>query len=79
MNKREFLKGVILFFPAGGVLGALAANATEGAGKDAEAKAQANLEKTKTTTESALFEWCVRAGTPEFKAISNLVKESPPE
>ena len=24
MNKRDFLKGLILFFPAGGVLGALA-------------------------------------------------------
>lgn len=31
-----------------------------------------------TTTESTLFEWCRQAGTPEFKAISALVKESPP-
>jgi tetrathionate reductase subunit B len=40
MNKREFLKGLILFFPAGGVLGALAGelNATETAGKQAESK-----------------------------------------
>jgi tetrathionate reductase subunit B len=40
MNKREFLKGVILFFPAGGVLGALAgaADAKESVGKDAGAK-----------------------------------------
>jgi nicotinamidase-related amidase len=30
---------------------------------------------TLTTTESALFEWCERAGTPEFKQISALVKE----
>lgn len=30
---------------------------------------------TLTTTESALFEWCERAGTPEFKKISELVKE----
>jgi nicotinamidase-related amidase len=34
---------------------------------------------TLTTTESALFEWCVRAGTPAFKQISALVKEVPPE
>jgi nicotinamidase-related amidase len=27
-----------------------------------------------TTTESVLFEWCERAGTPEFKEISRLVK-----
>jgi nicotinamidase-related amidase len=32
-----------------------------------------------TTTESALFEWCEVAGTPEFKAISSLVKEPPPQ
>lgn len=31
-----------------------------------------------TTTESALFEWCERAGTPQFKQISELVKQSPP-
>ena len=30
------------------------------------------------TTESALFEWCIRAGTAEFKQISALVKEQPP-
>ncbi len=28
-----------------------------------------------TTTEAALFEWCAVAGTPEFKRISELVKE----
>ena len=33
---------------------------------------------TVTTTEAALFEWCEVAGTPEFKAISNLVRETPP-
>ncbi|MEX2175159.1 MAG: isochorismatase family protein [Pirellulaceae bacterium] len=33
---------------------------------------------TLTTTEAALFEWCGRAGTPEFKQISQLVRESPP-
>lgn len=33
---------------------------------------------TLTTTEAALFEWCQRAGSPEFKQISQLVKESPP-
>jgi nicotinamidase-related amidase len=34
---------------------------------------------TLTTTESALFEWCDVAGTPEFKQISALVREKPPE
>jgi nicotinamidase-related amidase len=34
---------------------------------------------TLTTTESALFEWCQVSGTPEFKKISALVRESPPE
>lgn len=33
---------------------------------------------TLTTTEAALFEWCEVAGTPEFKQISALVRESPP-
>jgi len=32
-----------------------------------------------TTTEAALFEWCGAAGTAEFKQISALAKESPPE
>lgn len=32
-----------------------------------------------TTTEAAMFEWCELAGTPEFKQISGLVKEQPPE
>jgi hypothetical protein len=27
------------------------------------------------TTESVLFEWCERSGTPEFKQISQLIKE----
>jgi nicotinamidase-related amidase len=31
-----------------------------------------------TTTEAALFEWCQRAGTPEFKQISQLVKQVEP-
>jgi nicotinamidase-related amidase len=31
---------------------------------------------TLTTTESALFEWCRVAGTPEFKQISQLARES---
>jgi hypothetical protein len=34
---------------------------------------------TLTTTESALFEWCERSGTPQFKQISALVKETAPE
>ena len=29
-----------------------------------------------TTTEAALFEWCQEAGTPEFKQISQLVRET---
>ncbi len=33
---------------------------------------------TLTTTEAALFEWCQRAGTPEFKQLSALVREVPP-
>lgn len=31
-----------------------------------------------TTTEASLFEWCRAAGTPEFKKISQLVRQSPP-
>lgn len=35
---------------------------------------------TLTTTEAALFEWCQVAGTPQFKQISALVRETrPPE
>lgn len=34
---------------------------------------------TLTTTEAALFEWCEVAGTAEFKQISRLVREEPPE
>lgn len=33
---------------------------------------------TLTTTEAALFEWCEVAGTPAFKEISRLVRETPP-
>ena len=33
---------------------------------------------TLTTTEAALFEWCQAAGTPEFKEISKLVRETGP-
>jgi nicotinamidase-related amidase len=33
---------------------------------------------TLTTVESALFEWCAVAGTPEFKQISALAKETVP-
>lgn len=32
-----------------------------------------------TTTEAAMFEWCERAGTAEFKQISALVKETGPQ
>lgn len=31
-----------------------------------------------TTTESAIFEWCVDAKHPQFKAISQLIQEEPP-
>ena len=31
-----------------------------------------------TTTETAMFEWCRTADTPEFKQISTLAKEKPP-
>jgi nicotinamidase-related amidase len=31
-----------------------------------------------TTVEAALFEWCERSNTPEFKQISALVREQPP-
>lgn len=34
---------------------------------------------TLTTTEAALFEWCAIAGTPEFKQISRLARESYPQ
>jgi nicotinamidase-related amidase len=33
---------------------------------------------TLTTTEAVLFEWCERAGTPEFKQISALARETAP-
>lgn len=33
---------------------------------------------TLTTTEAAMFEWCEVAGTPQFKEISRLVRETPP-
>ena len=33
---------------------------------------------TLTTTEAALLEWCQTAGTPTFKKISALVRETPP-
>jgi nicotinamidase-related amidase len=33
---------------------------------------------TLTTTETTLFEWCEAAGTPQFKSISQLIRETPP-
>jgi nicotinamidase-related amidase len=33
---------------------------------------------TLTTTEAAMFEWCQAAGTPEFKEISRLARETGP-
>ncbi len=38
----------------------------------------ASLGATLTTTEAALFEWCVDSTNPNFRAISQLVKESAP-
>jgi nicotinamidase-related amidase len=32
-----------------------------------------------TTTEAAMFEWCATAEAPEFKQISALAKEKPPQ
>jgi nicotinamidase-related amidase len=32
-----------------------------------------------TTTEATLFEWCGTAGAPQFKGISALAKEAPPQ
>lgn len=34
---------------------------------------------TLTTTEAALFEWCETAAAPEFKQISQLIQQKPPE
>ena len=34
---------------------------------------------TLTTTEAALFEWCDTAGTAEFKKLSALVRQTPPQ
>jgi len=34
---------------------------------------------TLTSSEAVLFEWCEVAGTPEFKEISRLVRETPPD
>ena len=34
---------------------------------------------TLTTTESALFEWCEQSGTPQFKVISKLIQQMPPD
>ena len=33
---------------------------------------------TLTTSEAALFEWCQQAGTPQFKQISQLARQTPP-
>lgn len=34
---------------------------------------------TLVSTETALFEWCERFGTPQFKEISKLIKETSPQ
>jgi len=34
---------------------------------------------TLTTTEAALFEWCERSDIPEFKTVSQLIQQAPPE
>jgi nicotinamidase-related amidase len=33
---------------------------------------------TLTTTEAALFEWCGRSGSPEFKQLSQLIRQPGP-
>lgn len=38
-----------------------------------------NSGATLTTTEAALFEWCEKSGSDEFKTISKLIQEKPPE
>ena len=42
--------------------------------RDTALQRMASAGATITTTESILFEWCQRAGSDEFKAISQLVK-----
>lgn len=32
-----------------------------------------------TTTESAIFEWCETAAAPEFKQLSQLIRQAPPK
>jgi nicotinamidase-related amidase len=34
---------------------------------------------TLTTVESALFEWCADSAAPQFKQLSQLIKETPPD
>lgn len=34
---------------------------------------------TLTTTEAAIFEWCERSDIPEFKTVSQLIQQTPPE
>jgi hypothetical protein len=34
---------------------------------------------TLTSTEAAIFEWCASADIAEFKQLSALVRESPPD
>jgi nicotinamidase-related amidase len=34
---------------------------------------------TLTTTEAALFEWCQTSAAPQFKRISQMIKQTPPE
>jgi len=34
---------------------------------------------TLTTTEAAIFEWCERSDIPEFKTVSKLIQQIPPE
>jgi isochorismate hydrolase len=34
---------------------------------------------TLTTTEAALFEWCQTSEAPQFKRISQMIKQTPPE
>ncbi|MFO0262095.1 MAG: hypothetical protein ACK53V_10750, partial [Planctomycetota bacterium] len=45
---------------------------------DGDAPAGAAAGATATTTESVLFEWCESSANPQFKLISQMVRQQPP-
>lgn len=55
-----------------------AIGARDGQDKQIALRRMENSGATLTTTEAALFEWCQVSGTPEFKQISQLVREEGP-